>query len=67
MKRTTQPQQHTGRPKLDPNDDTVRVGFTVQMKLWSWFMEQAEKRQIGYSTLFREMVEKIKNEQEKIY
>jgi len=59
-------QQQSGRPRLDPNDDTVRVGFAVQMKLWTWFMAQAEKRQIGYSTLFRELLEKWKNEQEKI-
>lgn len=55
-----------GRPKLDPNDDTVRVGFTVQMKLWAWFIAHAEKRQIGYSALFREILEKTKDDQEKI-
>lgn len=46
-----------GRPKIVDNDDTVRVGFSVNASLWARFTALAEKRGVGYSELFREMLE----------
>ena len=47
------------RPKLDNNDETLRVGFTVTAELWKKFKAIAKKRGIKASVLFREILEKL--------
>lgn len=49
-----------GRPTIVDGEATIRVGFSIPEGLWTWFMKQAEKRELSYSALFRNMVEKEK-------
>lgn len=46
-----------GRPRLNNNDETVRVGFSVTATLWLRFIAVSQSRGVGYSELFREMLE----------
>ena len=46
-----------GRHRLDNADETVRVGFSVTAALWLRFIRMSQSRGVGYSELFREMLE----------
>jgi len=49
----------TGRPPLDPEAPSLRVGFTVSEALWQRVMEEAERRQVSMSEICREALLKL--------
>lgn len=55
----------TGRPPLSDSEDTIRVGFAITTSLWNWFAKKAEKREISYSALFRELLEREQANEQK--
>lgn len=46
------------RPKLKKGEKTVRVGFSINEKLWKKFEKQAQNDEVGLSELFRAVLEK---------
>lgn len=46
------------RPKLKKGEKTVRVGFSINEKLWKKFEKQAQRDEVGLSELFRAVLEK---------
>lgn len=49
----------TGRPPLDPEAASLRVGFTVSEALWQRVVEEAERRQVSFSEICREALVKL--------
>ena len=47
----------TGRPPIQMGESTIRVGFTINEKLWEAFKIEATDKNRTYSELFREILE----------